>query len=145
MGVDRPALPAWTEQESREEQAVSRSESTDVARTDADWVDPVVSAADKGNGWGQAVDRDRPSRALQYSDSYARKRAHDSTTSHLTPEPTPARRHEGTADQMACQFAPLEHDERGAATADGFAIFVPAHHPSRLWVDELTTRVELQS
>jgi hypothetical protein len=129
MGVDRPALPAWTEQESREEQAVSRSESTDVARTDADWVDPVVSAADKGNGWGQAVDRDRPSRALQYSDSYARKRAHDSTT----------------ADQMACQFAPLEHDERGAATADGFAIFVPAHHPSRLWVDELTTRVELQS
>jgi hypothetical protein len=29
--VGRPALPAWTEQESREEQAVSRSTSTDMA------------------------------------------------------------------------------------------------------------------
>ncbi|KAH5209586.1 hypothetical protein HBI62_212430 [Parastagonospora nodorum] len=58
---------------------------------------------------------------------------------HLTPEPTPARRHQGTADQMACQFAPLEHDKRGAETAGGFAIFVAAHHPSRLSKDELTT------
>lgn len=40
MGVDRPVLPAWTEQESREEQAVSRSRSTDVAMERADWADP---------------------------------------------------------------------------------------------------------
>lgn len=40
---------------------------------------------------------------------------------------------------MACQSAPLEHDERGAETAGGFAIFVAAHHPSRLAMDELTT------
>jgi hypothetical protein len=93
----------------------------------------------------RAVDGDRSLTGTSprglYSDSYARKRAHDSTTSHLTPDHTPARRHEGTADQMACQFASLEHDKRGAATADGFAIFVPAHHPSHLFIDELTTRV----
>lgn len=53
MGVDRPALPAWTEQESREEQAVSRSGSTDVAIEHAHWADPVVGAADKGSGWRQ--------------------------------------------------------------------------------------------
>jgi hypothetical protein len=39
------------------------------------------------------------------SDSNARKRAHDSTTSHLTPAPTPARQPGCTADQMSCQFA----------------------------------------
>jgi hypothetical protein len=92
------------------------------------------------------ADRDRPSRAIQYSDSNARKRAYDSTTNHLTPEPTPARRHEGTADQMSCQFASLEHDKRGAETADGFAIFVATlTTPPYSSVDELTGRAGLST
>jgi hypothetical protein len=63
-GVGRRALPAWTEQESREEQAVSRATSTDVAVEHADWADPVDGAADKG-AEAAYTDKDRPSSRLQ--------------------------------------------------------------------------------
>jgi hypothetical protein len=71
----------------RPEHAVSRAADTDSAQSDADWADPVVGAADQGMHHGDSqADRDRD-RPRGCSDSNARKRAHDSTTSHLTTRP----------------------------------------------------------
>jgi hypothetical protein len=107
----------------------------------ADWADPADGArcGRQGHVDGDSqADRDRPSRQ-QCTVTQASPR--HSTTSHLTPAPTTsARRHEGTADQMACHSAGLGHGERGAATAsDGlFSCCSPLPCPSHLSIDELT-------
>ncbi|KAH7091315.1 hypothetical protein FB567DRAFT_616840 [Paraphoma chrysanthemicola] len=134
-----PAHTAWTEQQSREEQAVSRWGHRHGPQT---MLTGLIRrrCGRQGRRMEKHADRDWPSSHLPpYSARYARKRAHDSTPSHLTTEAharTTAQRHSRSDVLSGCCLAQTVcwSAARAAQRSGGSPCYFGAssHHPRSL-------------